>query len=73
MRLSLVMVCQFHLKVLIFCLIQERTLPYIIGLTGSTASGKSSVCARLERLGAVIINCDQLGKFIIYNWLYICL
>jgi len=29
--------------------------PYIIGLTGSTASGKSSVCKRLERLGAVIV------------------
>ena len=47
-----------------FCFVQERTLPYIIGLTGSTASGKSSVCARLERLGAAIIDCDKLGKFL---------
>jgi len=47
-----------------FCFKQERTLPYVIGLTGSTASGKSSVCTRLERLGAVIIDCDKLGKFI---------
>jgi len=44
-------------------------LPYIVGLTGSTASGKSSVCARLECLGAVIIDCDQLGKFTVYHYL----
>jgi len=48
------------------CVIQETTFPYIIGLTGSTASGKSSVCARLERLGAVTIDCDKLGKFILF-------
>jgi phosphopantetheine adenylyltransferase/dephospho-CoA kinase len=35
--------------------------PYIIGLTGSTASGKSSICNRLERLGAAVIDCDKLG------------
>ena len=40
-------------------------MPYIIGLTGSTASGKSSVCGRLERLGAVIIECDKLGQLAI--------
>ena len=49
------------------CFIQERTLPYVVGLTGSTASGKSSVCARLERLGAVIIDCDKLGKLTLYH------
>ena len=35
--------------------------PYIIGLTGGIASGKSAVCQRLKGLGAAIINCDQLG------------
>lgn len=35
--------------------------PYIIGLTGGIASGKSSVCQRLKGLGAAVINCDQLG------------
>lgn len=35
--------------------------PYVIGLTGGIASGKSAVCQRLEGLGAAIINCDQLG------------
>lgn len=35
--------------------------PYVIGLTGSMASGKSSVCRRLEGLGAHIVDCDKLG------------
>lgn len=35
--------------------------PYVIGLTGGIASGKSAVCQRLKGLGAAIINCDQLG------------
>jgi len=39
-------------------------LPYVIGLTGGTASGKSSICARLEHLGAVIVDCDKLGKYL---------
>ncbi|XP_072041842.1 bifunctional coenzyme A synthase-like [Amphiura filiformis] len=39
----------------------QSTSPYIIGLTGGIASGKTSVCKRLEKLGAAIINCDQLG------------
>jgi len=60
---TLTVVWQLYCNSIRFCVIQERTLPYIIGLTGSTASGKSSVCARLERLGAVIIDCDKLGKF----------
>ncbi|ESO00545.1 hypothetical protein HELRODRAFT_82715 [Helobdella robusta] len=35
--------------------------PFIIGLTGGIASGKTSVSKRLEGLGAGIINCDLLG------------
>jgi len=32
-----------------------------LGLTGGLASGKSFIAAELERLGAIIINADQLG------------
>lgn len=35
--------------------------PYLIGLTGCIASGKTSISRRLEGLGAAIINCDVLG------------
>ncbi|XP_031548868.1 bifunctional coenzyme A synthase-like [Actinia tenebrosa] len=35
--------------------------PYIIGLTGGIASGKSAISKRLEKLGAAVINCDLLG------------
>ncbi|KAI5751570.1 hypothetical protein M8J77_008759 [Diaphorina citri] len=35
--------------------------PYIIGLTGGIASGKSTIAKYLETLGAGLINCDQLG------------
>ncbi|KAF0314173.1 Bifunctional coenzyme A synthase [Amphibalanus amphitrite] len=35
--------------------------PYVIGLTGSAASGKSSVARRLAGLGAHVIDCDKLG------------
>ncbi|XP_075701601.1 bifunctional coenzyme A synthase [Rhinoderma darwinii] len=35
--------------------------PYIIGLTGGSGSGKSSIATRLEKLGAVLIDCDKLG------------
>ncbi|KAG1944386.1 bifunctional coenzyme A synthase [Pimephales promelas] len=35
--------------------------PYVIGLTGGSGSGKSSIALRLEGLGAVRIDCDQLG------------
>jgi phosphopantetheine adenylyltransferase/dephospho-CoA kinase len=35
--------------------------PFIIGLTGGIASGKTSVSKRLEKLGAARIDCDQLG------------
>ena len=34
----------------------------MIGLTGGTASGKSSICKRLEKLGAAIVDCDKLGN-----------
>ncbi|CAK8674916.1 bifunctional coenzyme A synthase-like [Clavelina lepadiformis] len=42
----------------------EATFPseaYVIGLTGGIASGKSSIAKRMEKLGAVIIDCDKLG------------
>ncbi|XP_069809151.1 bifunctional coenzyme A synthase [Dendropsophus ebraccatus] len=35
--------------------------PYIIGLTGGSGSGKSSIAQRLEKLGAALIDCDKLG------------
>ncbi|XP_061419523.1 bifunctional coenzyme A synthase isoform X1 [Lethenteron reissneri] len=36
-------------------------VPFVIGLTGISASGKSSVARRLEALGAVHVDCDVLG------------
>ncbi|XP_033963471.1 bifunctional coenzyme A synthase [Pseudochaenichthys georgianus] len=36
-------------------------LPYVIGLTGGSGSGKSSIARRLEALGAVRVDCDKLG------------
>lgn len=35
--------------------------PYIIGLTGGIASGKSSVALKLRSLGAALVNCDKIG------------
>ncbi|XP_057320755.1 bifunctional coenzyme A synthase [Microplitis mediator] len=35
--------------------------PYIIGLTGGIASGKSSVAEKLKSLGAGIVHCDKLA------------
>jgi len=35
--------------------------PYVIGLTGGIASGKSNVCRELQTLGAVIVDCDRLA------------
>ena len=35
--------------------------PYVIGLTGGSASGKSSIAKYLQGLGAGIIDCDKLG------------
>jgi phosphopantetheine adenylyltransferase / dephospho-CoA kinase len=37
------------------------TKPYIIGLTGGVASGKSNIRKDLENLGVATIDCDQLG------------
>ncbi|CAG7837641.1 unnamed protein product, partial [Allacma fusca] len=42
--------------------LKEPSLPYIIGLTGGSCSGKSTVCEYLEdALNVPSINCDQLG------------
>lgn len=35
--------------------------PYVIGLTGGIASGKSGVAKWLSQLGAKIIDCDKIG------------
>lgn len=35
--------------------------PYIIGLTGGIASGKSSVAQKIEKLGAGLVNCDKIA------------
>ncbi|XP_075033482.1 bifunctional coenzyme A synthase [Mixophyes fleayi] len=35
--------------------------PYVIGLTGGSGSGKTSIAKRLEALGAAVIDCDKLG------------
>lgn len=35
--------------------------PYVVGLTGSIASGKSSAAQYLGSLGAVVIDADKLG------------
>ena len=42
-----------------------RTGMRIIGLTGGIASGKSSVAALLERLGAAVIDADQLAREVV--------
>ncbi|KAK3595443.1 hypothetical protein CHS0354_003437 [Potamilus streckersoni] len=43
------------------------THPYVIGLTGGIASGKTSVCQRLEKLGAGVVDCDKLGHVVYLN------
>ena len=35
--------------------------PYLIGLTGGIASGKSAIMRRLGKKGACTIDCDKLG------------
>ncbi|NXE55946.1 COASY synthase, partial [Casuarius casuarius] len=35
--------------------------PYVIGLTGGTGSGKTSIAKYLEHLGAFLIDADKLG------------
>ena len=37
------------------------TGPYLIGLTGGSASGKSSVAKRMSGLGWGVVDCDKLG------------
>lgn len=39
----------------------ERKKPYIVGLTGMIASGKSSISEKLRKLGAGIVNVDLLA------------
>ncbi|XP_015116701.1 bifunctional coenzyme A synthase [Diachasma alloeum] len=39
----------------------KRLRPYIIGLTGGIASGKSSVAEKLQSLGAGVVHCDKLA------------
>ena len=39
----------------------EFPKPYIIGLTGGIASGKSSIATKLQKLGAGLINCDTVA------------
>ncbi|XP_012224909.1 bifunctional coenzyme A synthase [Linepithema humile] len=42
--------------------INDKALkPYIIGLTGGIASGKSSVAEKLQNLGAGLVNCDKIA------------
>ena len=40
---------------------KDSQVPYVIGLVGGSASGKTSVGKRLEKLGAAVVDCDQLG------------
>lgn len=39
----------------------DGTKPYIIGLTGGIASGKSAISKRLNNLGAAHIDCDKVA------------
>ena len=36
--------------------------PYVIGLTGGLASGKSAIRKDLENMGVATIDCDKLGN-----------
>lgn len=38
--------------------------PYLIGLVGGIASGKSIMCERLKRFGATVIDCDKLAHLL---------
>ena len=40
---------------------KQKSPPYVIGLTGGTCSGKTSIATHLAAKGAHIINCDKLG------------
>ncbi|XP_073843877.1 bifunctional Phosphopantetheine adenylyltransferase - Dephospho-CoA kinase [Musca autumnalis] len=37
------------------------TFPYIIGLTGGIASGKSKMAQRLQGMGALVMDCDKIA------------
>ena len=39
----------------------EADKPYVIGLTGGSASGKSNIARYLSDLGAGVVDCDRLG------------
>ena len=39
----------------------RKTGPYLIGLTGGSASGKSSVAKRMFELNWGVVDCDKLG------------
>jgi phosphopantetheine adenylyltransferase/dephospho-CoA kinase len=41
--------------------VTDAISPYIIGLTGGIACGKSNVRAEIQRLGAGVVDCDALG------------
>lgn len=40
---------------------KQNNRPYIIGIAGSSGSGKGEVCKILEGLGCYIIDCDKLA------------
>jgi len=40
----------------------DSSRPYVIGLTGGLASGKTAIRKDLENLGVATIDCDKLGK-----------
>ncbi|PLX97353.1 MAG: dephospho-CoA kinase [Desulfuromonas sp.] len=40
-------------------------MPLVLGITGNIASGKSSVAREFERLGAVIVDADQLAREVV--------
>ncbi len=44
---------------------QHGPEPLVVGLTGGTGVGKSTVCARLGEAGAIIVDCDQLGRDVV--------
>lgn len=45
--------------------IEKLKNPYIVGLTGQTGSGKSTVCKALTDRGIAIIDCDKISREVI--------
>jgi hypothetical protein len=41
--------------------LHDHSRPYVIGLTGGSCSGKSTMGKRLSKLGALVVDCDALG------------